>query len=169
MTPEEINELPRLEPRYGGTYLLLNSERFLIRRGVPDFQLGDEMRAHVTQDEAVMVFKDSHVDCPRCRTQRHALAKAHPNLVRKTLVERLRARRDGETYWCNDCQATGWVLEPLVDAIVRYDIMTWERVVAKLTDAQLKEALASASDMNFRLYKKGYPPAVLAAEAAKRL
>ncbi|UTU08033.1 hypothetical protein CcrC1_gp347 [Caulobacter phage C1] len=169
MTDEEIQNLPRLEPNYGGTFLLLNHERFILARGVPDFQLGDYMKKNASEQQQVRVYKEVYVDCAHCRRARDMVAKAYPNLVRKTIIERLRERKDRETYWCNTCQATGWVLEPTADVVARHDIMTWERKVALLTDAELKEAILTSSDLNFRLYGRGYPPNVLAAEAAKRL
>ncbi|AXQ69938.1 hypothetical protein HOU03_gp330 [Caulobacter phage CcrSC] len=168
-TAEEIKELPRLEPRYGGTFVLLNDERMLIRRDVPDFQMGGEMKQLASQGRAILVFKEVHHDCRHCRARREAFAREHPNLTRPTLIERLRAAKDRDAYWCNTCQATGWVVEPIEDLIKRLDIVTWEKKAAALSNEELKVEMAQASDLNFRLHKKGFPPDVLAAEAARRL
>lgn len=164
-TDEEVKDLPRLEPQYGGCFLVLDMERMLVRRAVPDFQLG----ALAKEAAPFLVYRERYADCPHCRRARKVVADGSIGQDRKTLVEALRRAKDRENYWCNTCQATGWVVEEWATAVEHFGIVTWEAKAAKLTNEELKEAMATSSDMKFRLQRVGWPPAVLAAEAATRL
>ena len=65
-----------------------------VQRGVPDYQLGNivSIMMRKNRKNKISVMIDGYVPCPRC-------AKLDDK------------EKQFDWYWCNDCQATGWVLE----------------------------------------------------------
>lgn len=147
---------PRLEQRYGGTFLCLDGKRMVVGRGIPSFQLGDRVKEAVARSGEALVFLDHQIDCAQCRKERERFSDR----------EALARSKGFDDYWCNHCQGTGWALEPWEEAIKRHSILTWADVAASLTDPEFQAELLRPRALRG---EHRIPDSVLRNEAARRL
>ncbi len=165
LSPEQIEALPRLE--HGGTYPrcetyhLLTLDRMSLGRGFPGFQLGQHW-----EKAPFIVEHDAYEDCSDCREERSRYATASGLSW---------AKRD-DLYWCNRCQGTGWMIESWEAARTRLGIVTWADKAALLSTPELLALNAGQQQTGVTLIKlkqrmgeRGWPPAVIAEEMARRL
>lgn len=165
ITPEQVEALPRLcmeRNRYGTTFVAIDAHNMIVGRGVVHFHCGDYAKRH----PGVRFVSETLVDCPRCRKDRFYLQQEWrtAGLDDAGILKRLQDwRDDGDLYWCNDCQGTGWLIEPIEAAVARHGTITWQDVAMKMSGEELAELL------NTPKFRLKIPEGVLKAEAARRL
>lgn len=146
---------PRLECPV--RFVVLGGDRMSQSPNTWPGHLETALTGAIARTGSAIVYPMVHVDCSKCVDQRKTL---------KTSAQLAEAKRQ-ETYWCSDCQATGWVTEPFDDMAARYDILTWDMVAETLSPEALQAALQSTSTPGPGEHKM--PPKVVMREAARRL
>ena len=160
---EEIARLPRLSlnGRYGMTYVAIDEQNMIAARGVVNFHMGDTMKGR----ERVVFHKERYIDCPHCRRWRQRFANdlLADGADIATLPERLAEAKRNDRYWCNQCQAIGWDLEPWDACVARLGATTWEARAKALPT----EDLIALSKL--QRFQTPWPLPVVTAEMAARL
>lgn len=145
-----------LGPRDGGYFIVLDGERMCVGGLTAPLHLETTVRQAARITGEVFVYQVHYVDCARCRKDR----------LRYADQEELARARSRDTYWCNDCQATGLVPEPPAAANARYRIRTWEQVVREMSPEAFAEELTRPRPGP---HERRAPHGTLLAEARTRL
>ena len=165
ITPEQVEALPRLsleKNRYGTTFVAIDASNMIVGRRVVHFHCGDYAAKH----PGVRFVAEVMQDCRHCRKARFWLQKtwredgADDDRVLAKLQE---WRDDGDLFWCNTCQGTGWDIEPREACVARHGTVTWEDRAMALASAALSAMLKLPT------YRMPIPESVLRHEAARRL
>lgn len=160
---DEIARLPRLplEDRYGMTFVAVDDQNMIIGRGVPDFQ----MALHMKGRDRVVFHKERYIDCPHCRRKRQAFADRllADGASVESLPDRLAEAKRRDNFWCNHCQALGWITEPFEDCVARLGVTTWEARAKTLPISELTRIAA------LNKFQTDWPLSVITAEMASRL
>ncbi len=128
------------------TFAIVEQGGAVSRRGVTEGQCG----LYASRELSTLLIQDIYVDCASCRPRRAAFRDA----------DHLRSVIRADDFWCNSCQATGWILAP------------WPVTEAAATEAvrsfmHAKECRSVIAAPKFRLERSdSWSPDVLAAAEA---
>ncbi len=159
MDPDLVAKLPRIGvPKK--TWIAVAPNRMAVGRACTDF----------FDKDGLTYYRDVYEDCPHCRRDREAFVNRRgAGLDREALIAKLRRDRDLDGYWCNNCQGTGWFIESWAAVTERLGLVTWEQVIAELTDETLVKLVNAGPALLTRGYtQEGYPVALLNAELTRR-
>lgn len=162
-TAEEIEALPRFQPKDGGSFLVIAECGMAVGGQVAPMHLVDTLRKH----PGARVFQTTYEDCWRCRRRRHDLMQTEYG---RTLFSRsFDYVRDSDTYWCNSCQGTGCLAEDHAKAVERYGIITWEMRAKALSNEELAAEMRKAQAPLYEYTGDNFPKNTILAEASRRL
>lgn len=162
--PIIVAGLPRAD--YPEEWCVLGPDRMIRAGRVKKGALDPKM----LEEPGCTVHRNDFGDCPACRDERAVFASRFDAKLRTSGgKEFLRWLVEVHDWWCNDCQGTGWLSEPIPRWRSRLGIVTKADVLAQMSVEALIYETEHWNYVDCEMNGKRYTAQMLMHECAKRL